>query len=222
MGENKEYIFNTGCPSIDIAKEVLDSTELDFDPFEKYPGVGSKFNYKKEYLVVMQHPVTTEYSKAREQMTNLLSVIYKLNFPTFWFWPNVDAGADGSSSAIRKFREKNDLNNMYFMKNMASNDFLKLLYNSKVLVGNSSVGIRECSFLGVPVVNIGSRQFGRQRGRNVIDTGYGPNDISKSIKVQLQKKKKYQDFIFGKGNSGKKIAEILSKVNLRSHKTLTY
>jgi UDP-N-acetylglucosamine 2-epimerase len=108
------------------------------------------------------------------------------------------------------------------MKNMASNDFLKLLYNSKVLVGNSSVGIRECSFLGVPVVNIGSRQFGRQRGRNVIDTGYGPNDISKSIKVQLQKKKKYQDFIFGKGNSGKKIAEILSKVNLRSHKTLTY
>ena len=222
MGENKEYIFNTGCPSIDIAKEVLDSTELDFDPFEKYPGVGSKFNYKKEYLVVMQHPVTTEYSKAREQMTNLLSVIYKLNFPTFWFWPNVDAGADGSSSAIRKFREKNDLNNMYFMKNMASNDFLKLLYNSKVLVCNSSVGIRECSFLGVPVVNIGSRQFGRQRGRNVIDTGYGPNDISKSIKVQLQKKKKYQDFIFGKGNSGKKIAEILSKVNLRSHKTLTY
>jgi UDP-hydrolysing UDP-N-acetyl-D-glucosamine 2-epimerase len=222
MGENKEYIFNTGCPSIDIAKEVLDSTELDFDPFEKYPGVGSKFNYKKEYLVVMQHPVTTEFSKAREQMTNLLSVIYKLNFPTFWFWPNVDAGADGSSSAIRKFRENNDLNNMYFMKNMASNDFLKLLYNSKVLVGNSSVGIRECSFLGVPVVNIGSRQFGRQRGRNVIDTGYGPNDISKSIKVQLQKKKKYQDFIFGKGNSGKKIAEILSKVNLRSHKTLTY
>ena len=222
MGENKEYIFNTGCPSIDIAKEVLDSTELDFDPFEKYPGVGSKFNYKKEYLVVMQHPVTTEFSKAREQMTTLLSVIHKLNFPTFWFWPNVDAGADGSSSAIRKFRENNDLNNMYFMKNMASNDFLKLLYNSKVLVGNSSVGIRECSFLGVPVVNIGSRQFGRQRGRNVIDTGYGPNDISKSIKVQLQKKKKYQDFIFGKGNSGKKIAEILSKVNLRSHKTLTY
>ena len=222
MGENKEYIFNTGCPSIDIAKEVLDSTELDFDPFEKYPGVGSKFNYKKEYLVVMQHPVTTEFSKAREQMTNLLSVIYKLNFPTFWFWPNVDAGADGSSSAIRKFRENNDLNNMYFMKNMASNDFLKLLYNSKVLVGNSSVGIRECSFLGVPVVNIGSRQFGRQRGRNVIDTGYGPDDISKSIKVQLQKKKKHQDFIFGKGNSGEKIAEILSIVSLRSHKTLTY
>lgn len=222
MGENKEYIFNTGCPSIDIAKEVYDSPELDFDPFEKYPGVGSKFNYKKEYLVVMQHPVTTEFSKAREQMTTLLSVIHKLNFPTFWFWPNVDAGADGSSSAIRKFREKNNLNNMYFMKNMASNDFLKLLYNSKVLVGNSSVGIRECSFLGVPVVNIGSRQFGRQRGRNVIDTGYGPDDISKSIKVQLQKKKKHQDFIFGKGNSGEKIAEILSIVSLRSHKTLTY
>lgn len=222
MGEDKEYVFNTGCPSIDIAKEVLDSTELDFDPFEKYPGVGSKFNYKKEYLVVMQHPVTTEFSKAKEQMSNLLNVIYKLNFPTFWFWPNLDAGADGSSSAIRKFRELNNTNNMYFMKNMASNDFLKLLYNSKLLIGNSSVGIRECSFLGVPVVNIGSRQHGRQRGRNVLDTGYEPNDIIKSINVQLKQTKKYQDFIFGKGNSGEKIAEILSKVKLRSHKTLSY
>ena len=71
-------------------------------------------------------------------------------------------------------------------------------------------------------MNIGSRQHGRQRGRNVLDTGYEPNDIIKSINVQLKQTKKYQDFIFGKGNSGEKIAEILSKVKLRSHKTLSY
>ena len=222
MGEDKEYIYNTGCPSIDIAKEVLKNPVLDFNPFEKYGGVGTEINFKNDYLVVMQHPVTTEYTKSKIQMTNLLNVICKLDIPTFWFWPNVDAGSDGASSAIRKFREKNKVNNIHFFKNMEPNDFLKLLYNSKVLIGNSSVGIRECSFMGVPVVNIGSRQYGRERGRNVLDTDYEETSIFNAIKVQLNKNKKQTDFIFGKGSSGIKIAELLATIKLRSHKTLTY
>ncbi|MDB4416143.1 UDP-N-acetylglucosamine 2-epimerase [Akkermansiaceae bacterium] len=222
LGEDEEFIFNTGCPSIDIAKDVLKSPKLDFDPFEKYGGVGAKFNYRDGYLVVMQHPVTTEYTKSTEQMTHLLNAISRLDKPTFWFWPNVDAGSDGASSAIRKFRENNDLNKIHFFKNMESNDFLRLLLNSNVLIGNSSVGIRECSFLGVPVVNIGTRQYGRERGRNVLDTGYTEAEISNSIKTQLKKVGKHQDFIFGSGESGLKIAEVLASVQLRSHKTLTY
>ena len=222
LGEDEEYIFNTGCPSIDIAKEVLKSPKLDFDPFEKYGGVGARFNYKDGYLVVMQHPVTTEYTKSKEQMNHLLNAVYKLDTPTFWFWPNVDAGSDGASSAIRKFRENNDLKKIHFFKNMESNDFLRLLFNSNVLIGNSSVGIRECSFLGVPVVNIGTRQYGRERGRNVLDTGYTEAEIYNSIKTQLTKVSRHQDFIFGSGNSGLKIAEVLANVKLRSHKTLTY
>ena len=170
----------------------------------------------------MQHPVTTEYKKSKEQMTDLLNAVYKLDKPTFWFWPNVDAGSDGASSAIRKFRENNDLNKIHFFKNMESNDFLRLLVNSKVLIGNSSVGIRECSFLGVPVVNIGTRQYGRERGRNVLDTGYSEAEIYNSIKTQLKKVNKYQDYIYGSGNSGPKIAEVLASVKLRSHKTLNY
>lgn len=222
MGEDSEYIFETGCPSIDLAKEVLDSPTLDFNPFEKYGGVGSEVNYKDGYIVVMQHPVTTEYTKAKEQMTNLLNAVYELDIPTFWFWPNVDAGSDGASSAIRKFRENKKVNNIHFFKNMEPNDFLKLLYNSQVLVGNSSVGIRECSFLGVPVVNIGTRQYGRERGRNVLDTGYEEIEVLKAIQTQLNRKDKPQDFIFGKGDSGSKIAEVLANIKLRSHKTLTY
>lgn len=222
LGEDEDYIFNTGCPSIDIAKEVFKSPKLDFDPFEKYGGVGAKFNYKDGYLVVMQHPVTTEYTKSKEQMTHLLNAVSQLDKPTFWFWPNVDAGSDGASSAIRKFRENNDLKKIHFFKNMESKDFLRLLFNSNVLIGNSSVGIRECSFLGVPVVNIGTRQYGRERGRNVLDTGYTEAEIYNSIKTQLKKVNKHQDFIFGSGNSGLKIAEVLASVKLRSHKTLTY
>ena len=222
LGEDEEYIFNTGCPSIDIANEVFKNSKLDFDPFEKYGGVGKKFEYNEGYLVVMQHPVTTEFSKSKEQMTILLKAVYKLNIPTFWFWPNVDAGADGASSSIRKFRENNDLKNIHFFKNMESKDFLKLLYNSKVLIGNSSVGIRECSFLGVPVVNIGTRQNRRERGRNVLDVDYQETNIFKAIKKQLVATERSKDYIYGKGNSGSKIAEVLANVKLRSYKELTY
>jgi UDP-N-acetylglucosamine 2-epimerase len=155
-------------------------------------------------------------------MTHLLNAVYKLDRPAFWFWPNVDAGSDGASSAIRKFRENNDLKNIHFFKNMESKDFLKLLFNSNVLIGNSSVGIRECSFLGVPVVNIGTRQHGRERGRNVLDVDYKESSIFNAIKEQLNKTEKPQDFIFGNGTSGSKIAEVLANVKLRSHKTLTY
>ena len=222
LGEDEEYIFNTGCPSIDIANEVFKNSKLDFDPFEKYGGVGKKFEYNDGYLVVMQHPVTTEFSKSKEQMTILLKAVYKLNIPTFWFWPNVDAGADGASSSIRKFRENNDLKNIHFFKNMESKDFLKLLYNSKVLIGNSSVGIRECSFLGVPVVNIGTRQNRRERGKNVLDVDYQETNIFKAIKKQLVATERSKDYIYGKGNSGSKIAEVLANVKLRSYKELTY
>jgi UDP-hydrolysing UDP-N-acetyl-D-glucosamine 2-epimerase len=222
LGEDEAYIFNTGCPSIDIAKEVFKNSKLDFDPFEKYGGVGKKFEYNEGYLVVMQHPVTTEFSKSKEQMTILLKAVYKLNIPTFWFWPNVDAGADGASSSIRKFRENNDLKNIHFFKNMESKDFLKLLYNSKVLIGNSSVGIRECSFLGVPVVNIGTRQNRRERGKNVLDVDYQETNIFKAIKKQLVLTERSRDYIYGKGNSGSKIAEVLANVKLRSYKELTY
>ena len=222
LGENEDYIFNTGCPSIDIANEVLKNPKLDFDPFEKYGGVGNDFDYSGGYLVVMQHPVTTEFTKSKEQMTILLESVYKLNIPTFWFWPNIDAGSDGASSSIRKFRENNDIKNIRFFKNMKSKDFLKLLHNSKALVGNSSVGIRECSFLGVPVVNIGTRQNNRERGRNVIDVDYQETSISKAIKKQLCATERSQDFIYGKGDSGLKIAEVLANVKLRSHKKLTY
>ena len=222
MGEDEEYIFNTGCPSIDIAKEVYENPGLDFHPYGKYKGVGPEMKFEDGYLVVMQHPVTTEYSKAKEQMTNLLNAIYKLKIPTFWFWPNVDAGSDGSSAAIRKFRENHEIDNIHFFKNMEPNDFLKLLYNSKVLIGNSSVGIRECSFLGVPVVNIGTRQHGRERGQNVLDVDYDETKIFNAIKTQLNKSDKHQDLIFGNGTSGTKIAEVLASVKLRSYKTLTY
>lgn len=223
MGEEPNYVFNTGCPSIDIAFEVNKSTKLNFNPIEKYGGVGANIDWKKGYLVVMQHPVTTEYSLAKAQVTTTLQAIDELQIPTFWFWPNVDAGADGTSNGIRTFREKNNPKNIHFFKNMIPEDFLRLLINSKGLIGNSSVGIRECAFLGVPVVNIGTRQHGRTRGKNVLDVDYDKIQIKNAIIKHINNNIELSvDEIYGSGDSGERIADILAKIKLRFHKTITY
>lgn len=222
MGEEPDSVFITGCPSIDLAKEILASPALDFDPFQKYGGVGENIDISNGYLVVMQHPVTTEYEQSREQTLETLRAIHELDYPTFWFWPNVDAGADGVSSAIRWFRETEDPQNIHFFKNMAPNDFLRLLYNGKCLIGNSSVGIRECAFLGVPVVNIGSRQMGRDRGKNVVDVDYKKQDIIEAVKHHLGNGKLPGDEIYGDGTAGRQIADLLSVAEIRITKRLTY
>lgn len=222
MGEDPDYVFNTGCPSIDIAKRVKENPTLDFDPIERYGGVGGQIDHTQDYLVVMQHPVTTEYQQAKQDVTTTLEVINELKIPTYWFWPNVDSGADGTSRGIRSFREKQSPSHIRFFKNMEPNDFLKLLCNSKCLIGNSSVGIRECAFLGVPVVNIGTRQNRRLRGDNVIDVAYESEAIATAIKSQLNDPKNRQSEVYGDGESGKRIADILADLPLRFHKTITY
>jgi UDP-N-acetylglucosamine 2-epimerase/N-acetylmannosamine kinase len=222
LGEDPEYVFNTGCPSIDIAAEILGSPAMNFDPYEKYGGVGMKPSLENGYLVVMQHPVTTEYAEARKDVLETLQAINDLDMPTLWFWPNVDAGADGTSSGIRTFREISKPSNIQFFKNMVPEDFLRLLYNSKCLIGNSSVGIRECSFLPVPVVNIGTRQFRRDRGKNVLDVNYTRDEISDAIRTWLKNGKPERDYIYGRGDAGAQIAELLATIPLRFHKTITY
>lgn len=221
LGENPEMVFNTGCPSIDLA-HLIKNEKLDFDPYQKYGGVGAKPDLSNGYLVVMQHPVTTEYSDSRKHIEQTLEAIQEINLPTLWFWPNVDAGADGTSTGIRSFREKNALKNIHFFKNMEGTDFLKLLNNCKVLIGNSSVGIRECAYLGIPVINIGSRQNRRDRGYNVIDVEYSKDDIIAAINKHLSNGKSKSSDVYGGGNAGILIAELLEELPLQFHKTIMY
>ncbi|MBK9994454.1 MAG: UDP-N-acetylglucosamine 2-epimerase (hydrolyzing) [Saprospiraceae bacterium] len=222
MGENPEKVINTGCPSIDIAKEMISMSQLSFDPFQKYGGVGSMIDIHDGYLVVMQHPVTTEYSDSKKHVLETLHAIHQLNIPTFWFWPNVDAGADGTSKGMRSFREKHNPQNIHFFKNMEPTDFLEMLYHSKCLIGNSSVGVRECAYLGVPVVNIGSRQGGRERGQNIIDVDYNKDEIKAAIHKQILHGRYDNDLIYGSGESGVMIADVLSKAEFTFDKKISY
>lgn len=222
LGENPEMVINTGCPSIDLARHISENPELDFDPIKKYGGVGEELDWKEGYIVVMQHPVTTEYKESKKHVTETLKAIKRLNYPTFWFWPNVDAGSDGTSNGIRTFRELEKPQNIHFFKNMDPLDFLKLLKNSKALVGNSSAGIRECAFLGVPVINIGNRQHRRCRGENVTDVAYDEKQILEATKNAISCEHHPASEIYGDGNSGGKIAEILATTELTYGKTITY
>jgi UDP-hydrolysing UDP-N-acetyl-D-glucosamine 2-epimerase len=222
LGEAEHTVVVTGCPSIDIAAEVADRPALDFDPFEKYGGVGPKADLSGGYLVVMQHPVTTEHDAARAQVEETLHAVTGFDLPVLWFWPNVDAGSDGTSKGIRVFREREDPANLHLFRNMYPEDFLRLLVNSHGIVGNSSVAIRECSFLGVPAVNIGSRQQGRERGANVIDVDHDRAAIADAIGEHLTRGKAPSDHLYGDGQAGTRIAECLATAELTVEKRLTY
>lgn len=224
MGERPDMVVVTGCPSVDLAEIVAQNTALTFDPFTKYGGVGDIFDISKGYLVVMQHPVTTEYTQSRKHIEITLQAISDLQMPTLWFWPNVDAGSDGTSKGLRAFRERTPEKARYirFFKNMEPFDFLRLLKNSNCLIGNSSVGIRECAYLGIPVVNIGKRQNGRERGRNVIDTSYDAEAIKQAIQQQVAHGHYTSDQIYGEGDAGSRIAEALVQWTPTIEKVLQY
>ena len=222
LGEEPDSIFVTGCPSIDIAAEVAARPAMDFDPFVKYGGVGPTTDLSRGYVVVMQHPVTTEYEEARQQVDETLYAVKNFGVPVLWFWPNVDAGSDGTSKGIRVFREKEDPPNFHLFRNMSPEDFLRLLCGATAIVGNSSVAIRECSYLGVPAVNIGSRQLGRERGQNVIDVDHDRKEISDAVQTHIKRGKPKRDLLYGDGKAGGRIADRLSKVELKIEKRLTY
>lgn len=222
MGESPDTVFVTGCPSVDLAAQVVMENRHGFDVFSRYAGVGHQFSMDQPYLVVMQHPVTTEYEDSLEQVEETLAAIEAVSIPAFWFWPNVDAGSDRISKAIRQFREIRDVPYIYFFKNLAPEDFLCLLNSAACLVGNSSVGIRESSFMGLPVVNIGNRQAGRDRATNVLDVSYERKEIIDTIHSHIKHGRFPTSTLYGDGKAGSRIADLLASTSLKVGKRLTY
>jgi UDP-hydrolysing UDP-N-acetyl-D-glucosamine 2-epimerase len=214
MGEDPSRVVVTGCPSIDLAAAVDAGDALPFDPVARYGGVGADLDPDAGYLVVMQHPVTDEHRDARAHVTATLDAVRASGRQALWFWPNPDAGSDGTSEGIRFFRETHPDAPVRFFKNMAPEDFLALLVHADALVGNSSVGIRECAYLGVPAVNVGSRQQGRDRGRNVVDVGYDRDAIAAAIERAATSPRPASDPLYGDGDAGRRIAEALATAPL--------
>ena len=132
--------------------------------------------------------------------------------PTLWIWPNADYGSDVIIREISRNRDKGYLKSVHFERSIEPKLFLAILKNSSCVVGNSSVSIRECSLLGVPAVNIGTRQLERERANNVIDSEFNERDVFDSIKLQVMKKTYTPSHLYGDGKSGIRIANLIEKL----------
>jgi len=222
LGEDKKNVYLTGCPSIDLIKDLDLSINKSFLKTYSNLGIGNTTDFSKKYVVVLQHPVTTEYGSGLKQINETIEAVKELNTQVVWLWPNVDAGSDSISKGLRTYRENNKINNIQFFKNFEPEDYLRLINNCSCLIGNSSSGIREASYLGVPAVNIGTRQKNREHGKNVITVDHSSKQIKKSIISMMKIKKFKKENLYGDGNAGKKIAEILSKAKVNIQKKLNY
>ncbi len=223
MGERPDSVHVVGCPRIDLVSEIIDNNRrLPVDEMT-WEGVGDQIDLAEPYLLVSQHPVTTEFSQARHQIDETLGAIQNLKIPAIMLWPNADAGSDDMAQGIRVFRENNrDVNYIHFVKNLPPELYTHLMNHTACIVGNTSSSIREGAFLGTPAVNVGSRQSGRERGRNVIDVDYNREDIADAVSSQVRHGRYDRDEVYGNGSAGTKIAEILATADVNVQKRLAY
>jgi UDP-hydrolysing UDP-N-acetyl-D-glucosamine 2-epimerase len=223
MGEDPATVHQVGCPRIDLVADIVESDgELTSADWLERDGVGGHINIDEPFLLVSQHPVTTEYGEGESQITETLMALAQLRMPTIMLWPNVDAGSEDVSRGMRKFREQRQPDYIRFYKNFPVETFVRLMMRAACLVGNSSAPIREGAFLGTPAVNIGTRQQGRERGRNVIDVGPERGAIAEAICRQVTHGRYQPEHLYGDGRAGERIADILSSTPLRVQKRISY
>ena len=220
MGEDPSSVYCTGCPSIDVIADL--DLSLPPDIFHRYKGVGPDLDASRPYLVVLQHPVTTEYGDGIIQINETLKAVEAIGMQTAWLWPNVDAGSDDIAKGLRKYREKKNPDFIHIYRNFSVEDYARLINNCACIVGNSSSALREGAFLGVPAVNIGTRQARREHGENVIHVNYNSDEIEDAIRRQIKNGRYKKSNLFGEGLAGEQITDILAKVEVNIQKKLFY
>ena len=223
MGEPQDTVHVVGCPRIDIVAEIARTPEaIPHAAALMREGVGGHIDLSEPFLLVNQHPVTTEYGQGKKQIWETLLALEELQMPTMMLWPNVDAGSEDIATGMRTFREQRAPEYMRFYKNLPIETYVRLMLLCACVVGNSSAPIREGAFLGVPAVNIGTRQRGRDRGPNVIDVAYDRHAIVDGIRRQLEHGRYPSDSLYGDGHAGPQIADLLASVPLSVQKRLTF
>ena len=223
LGEPPETVHLVGCPRIDLVAEILRRKGDGLDEHLFDLGVGSKLDLSQPFILVSQHPVTTEYGEGERQITATLDAVRETGLPAIVLWPNADAGSEDIARGIRKLRERHEDKNMHFFKNLPTATYIQLMARTACLVGNSSSGIREGAYIGTPVVNIGTRQVMRERGKNVIEVPHDKDAILGAIRRQLEHGRYEMEPIYGDGTAGRKIAEVLANLGpINVQKRITY
>lgn len=222
MGEDPERVHVVGCPRIDLVAEILrNGVRLNRAWLDK-EGVGGDVDIDRPFLLAAQYPVTTEYGQGKRQVWETLMALHDLKTPTIMLWPNADAGSEDVASGIRSYRERYPHPHIRFYKNFPPEIFMQLMARAACMIGNSSAPLREGAFMGLPSVNVGTRQAGRERGRNVTDVGYQRRSIRDAVRRQVRRGRFPRDPMYGDGRAGPRIARILSKAPLIVQKRITY
>lgn len=211
MGEDPARIFITGCPAIDLAYQVQREPDAYIKKYARKPQL--PLNPDEPFLLVLQHPVTTEYREAAFQIRETMNALIELEMPSVVLYPNVDAGSYLMIKEIQHMGVEN-LPHLYFYKNLAPELFLALLSKTSCIVGNSSSGIRESSFFGTPSVTIGTRQRLRERADNVIEVKHDTAQIKEAILAQIRHGRYKPSHLYGDGKAGRRIANHLARVEL--------
>jgi len=223
MGEPAATVHAVGCPRIDLVSEIAGSSDgIPHAEWLDREGVGAHIDVTKPFLLVNQHPVTTEFGHGKDQIWETLLALDELRIPTIMLWPNVDAGSEDIATGMRTFREKYHPEYIRFYKNFPIETYVRLMLLCGCAVGNSSAPIREGAFLGVPTVNIGSRQAGRDRGPNVVDVPHARRAIVDAVRHQLSRGRYPSDALYGDGKAGPRIAAVLATAPLSVQKRLSF
>ncbi|HJM91968.1 MAG: UDP-N-acetylglucosamine 2-epimerase [Alphaproteobacteria bacterium] len=220
MGEEEVRVHMTGCPAIDLIADL--DLALPPDLFTSNKGVGATLDPSQPYLVVLQHPVTTEFGQGFEQVQETLAAVLALDMQTAWLWPNVDAGSDDVSKGLRMHREINGDGKLHFYRNFTPEDYARLIANAACLIGNSSSGLREGAFLGTPTVDVGTRQARREHGENVVHAGYDRAEVETKARQQIAHGRYSKSALFGDGSAGRQIADVLAGAPVSVQKRLSY
>jgi UDP-hydrolysing UDP-N-acetyl-D-glucosamine 2-epimerase len=205
MGENPDKVFVTGCPSIDLLNQFSDS-ELGLAKLKQNNPSFERLQ-ERDYLLVVFHPVTTEFDSSAETIEIVLSAVESFAKPLVLIYPNRDAGADDMVDVIMRRSRAND--NYILNRHLDFHDYLSLMVNCSAFIGNSSSGIRETGTFGIPTVNIGTRQHGRERNKNILDVIVERELIIEAINHAIDVGRYPRDNIYGDGNASKRIGDIL-------------
>lgn len=210
MGESEKTIYITGCPTIDVIsnnKKMIDKSACEFWHINSIKDI-------PDYILVNFHPITTEYNQNSDYVKKLYKAIEFYNGVIIWLMPNSDAGSNKIRKEINQIKNKKIL----FFENFEIIQYLSILKYAKCVVGNSSVGIRETSYLGTPSVSIGSRQKNREVAENVIRCEMDSIEIKNSILFQLNHGKYKSSALYGDGCASKRIAKNLLSLEIKNEK----
>ena len=225
MGEDRSAVHVVGCPRIDVVAEIAGTNgngHLGAADWLETDGAGARIALDMPFLLVSQHPVTTEYGAGEQQITETLMALHELRMPTIMLWPNADAGSEDIARGMRKFRERHRPDYIRFYKNFPVETYVRLMLGCACAIGNSSAPLREGAYIGVPTVNIGSRQRGRDRAANVMDVENDRGAIVEAVRKQVAHGRYESDHLYGDGEAGGRIADILASAPLRVQKRLCY